>query len=175
MQRKIKFEAKRPTYTGKYENIVHNCSIQSAHYITNTINFHCDDEWCFFKITNIFKFFCTRFRNNLEIYKKIFRYFGTIKKKSKYRQHYKRFVMINWQVLIGNNIMFTMYSLVNSFSILANLLSSHDSWNAVNIGSADESAIRDGLASALYSFTRHIEYRSESVFDADMHLSHPHL
>lgn len=57
----------------------------------------------------------------------------------------------------------------------ARFRSSHDNWNAVSIGSLEDNAISEGLARALYSFTRDIECRRESSSDSRMHTSHPHL
>lgn len=70
----------------------------------------------------------------------------------------------------------THFSLtLNSCSKKLNLRNSHDSSNAVKIGSFDERAIRLGLANALYAFILDRECRSESSNRDITHSSQPHL
>lgn len=57
----------------------------------------------------------------------------------------------------------------------AKFRSSHESWNAVNIGSLEESAINDGLARARYSLILDRACLSESSSDSFIQSSHPHL
>lgn len=67
------------------------------------------------------------------------------------------------------------YSDLHSCSANAKLRNSHDNLNAVNKGSAELSAIKDGLANARYSFTRLNENRNESSVDFRIQSSQPHL
>lgn len=64
---------------------------------------------------------------------------------------------------------------LNSCSRKLSRLNSHDSSNAVNIGSFDDSEIRLGLANARYAFIRERECLSESSRREMTHSSQPHL
>lgn len=69
----------------------------------------------------------------------------------------------------------TLYSSLNSFSILLSLLSSQDSSKAVRIGSFELSAIRELDDSALYALIRACECLNESWSLDTTHSSQPHL
>jgi uncharacterized Zn finger protein (UPF0148 family) len=78
-------------------------------------------------------------------------------------------------VLCAYVYLFTSYSSRNSFSILRSRASSRESSKAVSSGSLEESAIKDGLDSALYALMRACECRSESVSLETTQSSQPHL
>lgn len=64
---------------------------------------------------------------------------------------------------------------LNSCSRKLNRRSSHDSSNAVKIGSFDDKAIKLGLANARYALMRERECRNESSERDWTHSSQPHL
>lgn len=66
----------------------------------------------------------------------------------------------------------TWYSHLNSCSRNERRRSSHESSNAVRIGSFEERAIKDGEAKALYAFIRLLECLSESSLLDVTHSSH---
>lgn len=68
-----------------------------------------------------------------------------------------------------------MYSFLNSDSIVLSLRSSQLSSKAVNSGSLEDKAIKDGEESALYALILACEWRSESCVLDMIHSSQPHL
>lgn len=69
----------------------------------------------------------------------------------------------------------TMYSVLNSCSAKNNRRSSHESSKAVKIGSFDDRAMREGLASALYELILERECFNESSCLEFTQSSQPHL
>jgi hypothetical protein len=69
----------------------------------------------------------------------------------------------------------TLYSSLNSFSILLSRLSSHDSSKAVSKGSLDDSNINEGDVSARYAVILDWECLRESISLDVTHSSHAHL
>lgn len=69
----------------------------------------------------------------------------------------------------------TVYSARNSVSMRLRRRSSHDRWNAVEMGSFELSAISELDESALYALMRDCEWRSESCSLEVTHSSQPHL
>ena len=83
--------------------------------------------------------------------------------------------MICFLISSHMDIIYKMCIRDSSCSVKARFLSSHDSWNAVIIGSLEDNAMSEGLDRALYSLTLDIECRKESSSDSRIHTSHPHL
>jgi hypothetical protein len=72
-------------------------------------------------------------------------------------------------------LLLTLYSALNSFSILLSRLSSHDNSKAVSKGSLDDSDINEGDVSARYASILDRECLRESISRDVTHSSHAHL
>ena len=72
-------------------------------------------------------------------------------------------------------LLLTLYSSLNSFSILLSRRNSQESSNAVNRGSLEDKDIKEGEVRARYALILDCECLNESVSLDDTHSSHPHL